>query len=116
MKFLDTFTVAILLVAHSTNVFSLPQPEDTIPNTQLLTREQAENLDRRSNEADIKDLWKRKGGGGGGGKGGGGSGGGGKGGGSSGGSGFVPLSSYSSSLDRRGEVRFGVEKRMERVV
>lgn len=76
MRFnLDT-SVALLLLACSTTIFAHPQP---VSDLQLLTREQAEALDARNDNngvfADISELWKRKGGGGGGGKGGGSSGG-----------------------------------------
>lgn len=82
-------TVALLLLSQSKSVLSHPQP---IEDIQLLSREQADALDKRNahpfTDVDVNELWKRKGGGGGGGKGGGGSSGGsGKGGSSSSGSG-----------------------------
>jgi len=85
MRFFDTLTVAFLFLSQSNTVLSHPQP---IEDIQLLSREQAEALDKRNAnpfaDADVNELWKRKGGGGGGGKGGGSSGGSGKGGSSSG--------------------------------
>lgn len=99
MKISNTFTVALLFFTQSATVLSHPQPQpQPLAETQLLSREQAESLDRRNAEvADLNDLWKRKGGGGGGGKGGGGGGSSGKGGGSSG-SGSSGRGSSSSSV------------------
>ncbi len=69
MRFNIDAVVALLLLYITSTTFALPT------DNQLITREQAEVLDARSNEnglfADIKNIWKRKGGGGGGGKGGG---------------------------------------------
>jgi hypothetical protein len=96
MRFnLDTFTVALLLVSNTPSL-AHPQP---VTDITLISREDAAPLDARNNEpfADVRDLWKRKGGGGGGGKGGGGGGGGKGGSGSSSGKGGSSSSGSSSS-------------------
>jgi len=107
MKFFSTCTVAILLLS-TTPALAHPQPVTDIQSVSTREREVVE----RDNPffEDVKDLWKRKGGGGGGGKGGSGSSGssGGKGGsgGSGGSSGYVPSSpgigGESGSLGARG--------------
>ena len=93
MKFFSTCTVAILLLSN-TPALAHPQP---VTDIQPLSTREREVVERDNAFEDVKDLWKRKGGGGGGGKGGSGSSGssGGKGGsGGSGGSssGYVPSS------------------------
>jgi len=64
----DTVTVAVLLLSN-TPAFAHPQP---VTDIQLVSREEADQFDARDYSLfeGVKDLWKRKGGGGGGGKGG----------------------------------------------